>query len=117
MGRVSKELVGASASSIILSILAKKDSYGYEIMAKVKELSNGQIIWQEGSLYPVLHKLEKSGLIKSVWKMADNGRHRRYYVINKKGTTQLQAEIKSWLMMKNMMETLWAEASIVVEEK
>lgn len=116
MGKVSKELVGASASSIILSILAKKDSYGYEIMAKVKELSDGQIVWQEGSLYPVLHKLEKGGLIKSVWKMAENGRHRRYYVINKKGLTELQLEIKNWMMMKNILTTLWAEASIQVEE-
>jgi PadR family transcriptional regulator, regulatory protein PadR len=59
MGKISKELVGASAVPIILSILDKNESYGYEIMQKVKELSKTRIEWKEGSLYPVLHKLEK----------------------------------------------------------
>jgi PadR family transcriptional regulator, regulatory protein PadR len=70
MSKISKELVGASAIPIILSILDKNESYGYEIMQNVKELSSNRIEWKEGSLYPVLHKLEKNGLIKSLWKMA-----------------------------------------------
>ena len=57
MNKISKELVGASAVPIILSILDKKESYGYEIMQKVKDLSDNRIEWKEGSLYQVLHKL------------------------------------------------------------
>ncbi|MBN2807268.1 MAG: helix-turn-helix transcriptional regulator [Prolixibacteraceae bacterium] len=108
MSKISKELVGASAIPIILSILDKDESYGYEIMQSVKELSENRIEWKEGSLYPVLHKLEKNGLIKSLWKMADNGRHRKYYAINKKGRKALQDEIDNWRLVQNMLNGLWA---------
>lgn len=106
MSKVSKELVGASTIPIILSILAKSDSYGYEIMQQVKELSNDQIEWKEGSLYPVLHKLEKNGFIKSLWKMADNGRHRKYYAINKKGKRLLIEELDNWKMVDKILSKL-----------
>lgn len=111
MSKISKELVGASAIPIILSILDKNESYGYEIMQKVKELSENRIEWKEGSLYPVLHKLEKNGLIKSLWKMADNGRHRKYYAINKKGRKALQEEIENWKLVHTMLTELWANLS------
>ncbi|MBN1769169.1 MAG: helix-turn-helix transcriptional regulator [Prolixibacteraceae bacterium] len=109
MSKISKELVGASAVPIILSILDKKESYGYEIMQRVKELSDDRIEWKEGSLYPVLHKLEKNGLIKSLWKMADNGRHRKYYAINKKGRKALREEIENWSLVENMLKSLWKD--------
>lgn len=107
--KVSKELIGASAVPVILSILDKGDTYGYEIMQKVKDLSMGKIEWKEGSLYPVLHKLEKTGLIKSLWKMAENGRHRKYYAINKKGRKALQAEIENWKLVQGMFDVLWTD--------
>jgi PadR family transcriptional regulator, regulatory protein PadR len=109
MSKISKELVGASAIPIILSILDKSESYGYEIMQSVKELSNNRIEWKEGSLYPVLHKLEKNGLIKSLWKMAENGRHRKYYAINKKGRKALQDEIDNWSLVHAMLSGLWKD--------
>ena len=59
---VSKDLVAASATPLILSILAEGDSYGYAIIKRVRELSGGQMEWTDGMLYPVLHRLEKQGL-------------------------------------------------------
>ncbi len=59
MEKLSKELIGASSIPIILSILSKNESYGYEIIQNVKEISNGKIEYGDGTLYPVLHKLEK----------------------------------------------------------
>jgi len=113
MGKISKELVGASAIPIILSILDKGETYGYEIMQNVKDLSGNQIEWKEGSLYPVLHKLEKNGLIKSLWKMAENGRHRKYYAINKKGRKALQDEIENWTLVQKMLGELWKDLNPV----
>ncbi len=78
-------------------------------MQKVKDLSDDRIEWKEGSLYPVLHKLEKNGLIKSLWKMADNGRHRKYYAINKKGRKALREEIENWNLVENMLKNLWSD--------
>ena len=107
MSDISKELMGASSIPMILSILQNGDSYGYEIMQKLKEISNGKIIWKEGSLYPVLKKLEKSGLIKSYWNIKDYDRHRKYYKIASKGQKMLEKEKSDWELMQNIFEKLW----------
>ncbi|PKM48717.1 MAG: PadR family transcriptional regulator, partial [Firmicutes bacterium HGW-Firmicutes-6] len=51
---VSKDLIAASATPFILSILKESDSYGYAIIKKVKELTGDELVWSEGMLYPVL---------------------------------------------------------------
>lgn len=107
MGKVSKELVGASAAKIILSVLAQGDNYGYEILQKVKELSNGQIKWNEGSIYPVLKKMETQGMIKSYWKMEENERPRKYYNLLEAGKAELQTKKDEWNMVHNMLTRLW----------
>jgi PadR family transcriptional regulator PadR len=63
---ISKDLVAASATPMILAILAEGESYGYAITRRVRELSGGQMEWTDGMLYPVLHRLERQGLIKSI---------------------------------------------------
>ena len=60
---LSKELVAASSEALILSILARAESYGYEIIQQVRAFSGGQLEWTDGMLYPVLHRLERQGLI------------------------------------------------------
>lgn len=107
MNKLSKELIGASSIPIILSILSKEESYGYEIISRVKEISSNQISYADGTLYPVLHKLEKKGLIESFWKVADSGRKRKYYRINEKGRNQLIMEKESWTFVNQLILKLW----------
>lgn len=107
MGKVSKELVGASAAKIILSVLSQGDSYGYDMLQKVKELSNNRIKWNEGSIYPVLKKMEAMGLIKSYWRMQENERPRKYYNLLDLGKAELQNEIEEWNMVHSMLNKLW----------
>lgn len=107
MGKVSKELVGASAIKIILSVLAQEDSYGYDILQKVKELSNGMIKWNEGSIYPVLKKMEAQGMIKSYWRVQDNERPRKYYNLLDAGKTELLNEKEEWNIVHSMLTKLW----------
>ena len=76
---LSKELVAASTKPLLLALLAERESYGYELIQRVKELSDEEIEWTEGMLYPVLHRLEEEGLIESEWRDAESGRQRRYY--------------------------------------
>ncbi len=68
---IYKDLVAASATPLILSILAEGESYGYAISKRVRELSAGQMQWTDGMLYPVLHRLEKQKLIESTWRSAE----------------------------------------------
>ena len=82
---ISKEMVGASTVSFILSILMEGEDYGYEIIRKVKDYSGGKLEWSEPMLYPVLHRLEKNNFINSQWRILENGRKRKYYKITAEG--------------------------------
>jgi len=106
-GMLAKDMVAASAKPLLLSILAEGESYGYEIIQKVRELSGGEIEWSDGMLYPILHRLERDGLIESEWKEADSGRERKYYCIKPDGQKVLQAERQQWLTVHNTLGKLW----------
>ena len=67
--KLGKDLVAASAVPLILAILEEGESYGYAIIARVRELSDGKMRWTDGMLYPVLHRLEAQGAIRARWKV------------------------------------------------
>ena len=104
---LTKDLVAASSKPMVLSILAAGESYGYEIIQKVRELSGGHIEWSDGMLYPVLHRLEREGLIESEWREAETGRERKYYSLSKEGRKALQNERHQWLAVHNTLSKLW----------
>jgi PadR family transcriptional regulator PadR len=104
---LTKDLVAASAKPLLLSILAGGESYGYEIIQKVRALSGGQIEWSDGMLYPVLHRLERDGLIESEWKESEVGRQRKYYSLNSDGRKNLKTERQQWLTVHNTLSKLW----------
>ncbi|MEM8968971.1 MAG: PadR family transcriptional regulator [Bacteroidota bacterium] len=103
---ISKELVAASTIPIVLSLLKEKDNYGYQLIKDVQRISGGSLQWKEGSLYPVLLKLEKKGLISSYIKQED-GRNRKYYSLNKSGKTALSELKNEWTNINQIMVTLW----------
>jgi PadR family transcriptional regulator PadR len=104
---MSRELVAASSRPVVLSILARGESYGYEIIQQVKKLSDGTLEWTEGMLYPVLHRLEKEGIIESEWKVADTGRKRKYYKLNQKGKKVLAQEREQWQKVNVALTRMW----------
>jgi DNA-binding PadR family transcriptional regulator len=104
-----KELVAASAEPLVLSLLAKGETYGYAIIQEIRERSQSQMEWTDGMLYPVLHRLEERGLIKSRWVEADNGRKRKYYSLKKEGKAALNAQRQQWLSVHNVLTQLWGE--------
>lgn len=104
---IGKELVAASTEPLILSLLAKGESYGYELIQEVKELSGDKIKWTDGMLYPVLHRMEDNGWIKSRWVAMENGRKRKYYAIKKDGHQALQDKREQWTMISSVLGGLW----------
>jgi PadR family transcriptional regulator, regulatory protein PadR len=104
---ISKELVAASTKPLVLSILSDGESYGYEIIQKVRKLSGEDIEWTEGMLYPVLHRMERDELIESFWHKAETGRKRKYYRIKRQGKTALKTEQTQWLTVHRTFEKLW----------
>jgi DNA-binding PadR family transcriptional regulator len=104
---LSKELVAASTVPLVLSVLSEGESYGYEIIRKVKDLSGGQIEWSEGMLYPVLHWMENEGMIQAQWKEGESGRKRKYYFIQEPGRQTLVRERQQWMTVHATLTKLW----------
>lgn len=104
---ISKNLTAASSKSIILGILKQGRSYGYLIIKKIKELSGGDMEWSDGMLYPVLHRLEKDGLIRSEWVMSDDSRPRKYYEITEVGKAELIVEQEQWAQVNSLLNKIW----------
>ncbi len=107
---ISKALIAASTKPLLLSVLKDGESYGYQIIKRMKVLSGGQLEWSFGMLYPVLHRLEKDGFIDSRWKPSGQGRLRKYYRITAAGLRELEAEKAQWLTVQGVFAGLWASS-------
>jgi len=104
---INKDLIAASSTPIVLAILAEADSYGYAILARVRELSAGGIEWTDGMLYPVLHRLERLGYVEARWELAESGRRRKYYSITVQGSAQLVEERRQWQAVDATLRSIW----------
>ena len=99
--------MAASSKPLVLSILARGDSYGYAIIQQVRERSAGQLEWTDGMLYPVLHRLEQEGLISAVWKKSETGRDRKYYRLKSAGRKAIEQHKTHWRAVSGALEELW----------
>src|SRR5688572_17330417 len=103
----SKDLVAASSRPLVLAVLAKAENYGYALLREVESLSGGALTWREGMLYPVLHRLEREGLVESTWKTADSGKRRKYYAITDSGLRALEGERAAWEAVNATLRNAW----------
>jgi PadR family transcriptional regulator PadR len=104
---IQKDLVAASATPLVLAILAEGDSYGYAIIKRVSELSGGELQWTDGMLYPVLHRLERLGYIKGKWGTSETGRKRKYYQLTSRGRAQLADQRQQWQTVDTALRNIW----------
>ncbi len=109
---LEKELVAASTEPLILSLLSKGESYGYELIQEVKRRSGDRINWTDGMLYPVLHRMEANGWIKSRWVEIENGRKRKYYSIKREGHSALKEKRAQWAVISSVLRGLWKEEHV-----
>ena len=79
---------------LVLAILEAGTLYGYEIAQRARRRAN--LKWEEGTLYPLLHRLERDGLLASEWRKAPTGKDRKYYSLTKKGKTALAKDRVDW---------------------
>ncbi len=109
---ISKALVAASTKPLLLTILLDGETYGYQIIKKMRILSGGHLEWSFGMLYPVLHRLEKDGFIKSKWKKSEKGRLRKYYWLTDSGRRELERDKIQWLTVQEIFTRLWRSSEL-----
>ena len=108
--KVAKDLVAASATPMVLGILADGESYGYAILKRINELSGGELDWTEGLLYPLLHRLERLGYVESSWQASPGERRRKYYRITEQGHAELAEQRRQWGTVVDALTEIWRGA-------
>ncbi|SFS15658.1 Transcriptional regulator PadR-like family protein [Microbacterium sp. cf046] len=108
---IGKDLVAAAATPLVLGILAEGESYGYAILQRVDALSEGELTWSDGMLYPLLHRLERLGYVESAWHAAPSGRRRKHYLLSADGRAVLAEQRRQWNAVSTALEKVWKSAS------
>lgn len=99
--KIDKTLMSGSTTLLILSLLANGEMYGYEIISELSRRSDQTFELKEGTLYPLLHNLEREKCVESVEKQSPQGRMRKYYRITKKGRGMLEEKEKEWSLFSS----------------
>ena len=94
--KIDKELLKGSTTMMILKLLDSSDMYGYQMIKELERLSDNTFSLKEGTLYPILHTLESTGMIESYWENTESARKRKYYNITKGGEKLLLEKEKEW---------------------
>ena len=99
MSKASSSLPYGTLDLLVLRTVASGARHGYGILLQIHEASNHLLRIEELSLYPVLHRLETTGLLKAEWMMSENNRRAKYYSLTAKGRRQLADEERNWERM------------------
>ena len=92
----SAAMVQGTLDMLILKTLALEPMHGYGIGIRIEQISAGVFTVNAGSLFPALHKLERSGLLNSEWRQTENGRRAKYYSLSPKGRGKLSSATRDW---------------------
>lgn len=106
---MAKKDVG-SVSMLVLALLKEKEMYGYQIIEELDRRSSHVFQMKEGTLYPVLHGLEKDKLVSAREAVTEKGRTRRYYAITEKGLRALEEKKAEWNAFSSAVTAILAGA-------
>ena len=90
------DLVQGTLDLLLLKILALEPLNGFAISQRLKQISGDVLQVSDGSLYPALHKLEQEGWITAEWKLSENNRRAKFYLLPRLGRRQLEREAGNW---------------------
>ncbi|ODA40254.1 PadR family transcriptional regulator [Desulfosporosinus sp. BG] len=94
--QVNKSLLASSTTMLILKLLEEKDMYGYQMIEVLAKRSDNTFNLKAGTLYPILHGLEKQGMVSSYEEAADSARVRKYYNLTPKGRKFSREKQAEW---------------------
>ena len=104
MIEISSDVIRGYNDTMILNILMKEPSYGYEISKNIRAVSDDKYLIKETTLYSAFTRLEKNGYITSFSMEADNGKRRTYYKITDQGLTYYREKCEEWRLTKDVIE-------------
>jgi PadR family transcriptional regulator PadR len=109
---VNSDLLRGALEPVVLELIVGGATYGYEIARAVQQASGGQLLAQEGTLYPALHRLEKRGYLRAVWKTSKQGRKRKHYALTAEGRRHLEAQREQWKAFSQTVSRILGTAHV-----
>ncbi|KPV55305.1 DNA-binding protein [Paenibacillus sp. A3] len=106
--KLSKELLKGSTGTMILTLLGRRNMYGYELIKELEKSSGGIFSLKEGTLYPILHGMEAERWVEAYWEEAQ-GRQRKYYRITEAGKRYLQEKTAEWKQFRDAVDLVLGE--------
>ena len=103
---IERELKRGSLELIVLHLLSHGEAYGYEIVTKLTERTNGSLGVTDGTLYPVLYRLERAGSVEVRWETPQRGVPRKYYRLTEAGHAELAQLTREWTTFADAMTRL-----------
>ncbi len=96
--KLDRELRSGLLSLLVLLVVESEPGacYGYQIISKLKTLTSGNLVLQEGTIYPILHSLHAKGLVDSEWGESTNGPPRKYYRLTPTGKVAIEEGVQLW---------------------
>jgi PadR family transcriptional regulator len=101
-----REFLTGTVGVLILCLLDEREMYGYELLREAERRSSSAFQLKEGTLYPALHHMERSGLLKARWRDSEAGRSRKYYSLTAKGRRRAQSKRQQWLQISAAMRSI-----------
>ncbi|MUT67942.1 PadR family transcriptional regulator [Paenibacillus sp. NEAU-GSW1] len=108
---INKELMKGSTVILILTLLNRKEMYGYEMVKEIEQSSDGVFTFKEGTLYPILHTLEVELMVEAYWN-EEGGRKRKYYRITDHGRKQLEEKKREWSLFRSTVDRVLGEGGV-----
>lgn len=105
-----REFLTGTVGVLVLSLLAERAMYGYEILQEAERRSAGTFRLKEGTIYPALHQMERGGLLQATWRESAEGRSRKYYALTAKGRRHAQSKRRQWDSLLAAMRAILGDA-------
>ena len=104
--RVDRELMRGAGPTAVLKLLESGEKYGYELVERLEQQSQGVLAMGQSTLYPLLYNLEAQGLVKAEWRETESARGRKYYRLTPQGKKRLAADVEQWQALLQAMTSL-----------
>lgn len=121
MNKFQQQLIKGVLEMLVLKIISEEQSYGYKLRAEIKHRSNGSLLLDDGTMYPILYRLEQEGSIASTWVLDEESkegskskrsvRPKKMYTITRTGRALLEMEMDCWQDFSKVINTFFKEGS------
>jgi transcriptional regulator len=111
MKLLRKQTLDGNVETMLLAVLEAGPNYGYAIVKELNKRAKGILQLGEGTIYPVLHRMEEKKWISANWRTADNNKQRKYYRLTNKGRKALAANCRQWQLLASVMKEVLGPAA------